>query len=278
MQHQLEVASAQVKSALILAGLYARGTTTIVEPGPSRDHTERLLRAMGAHIETEGHHVSVFAQGCPLSPFDMRVPADPSSASFVIAAALVVPDSQILLPQVSANITRTGFFDAVVKMGARITYSNQREHLNEPTADLSVQHEALKGTDFGGEIIVRMIDELPILAVVATQAHGTTRIRDAKELKVKETDRIATTVSELRKMGAHIDPLDDGFVINGPVRLKGSHVMSHGDHRLAMALAIAGLCADGETVVDGAEVTVDSFPGFVAALTRLGAKISEEKL
>jgi 3-phosphoshikimate 1-carboxyvinyltransferase len=272
--HQLEVASAQVKSALLLAGLYAEAPTTIVQPGPSRDHSSRLLRAMGAQIKFDGRSVEIAPQQKPLAPFDMRVPGDASSAAFLMAAALIVPDSQLLLSGVSVNETRTGFLEAVKQMGAAVEVHHRRELLNEPIADVTIRFEALKAAHFFGEIIVRMIDELPILAVVATQAHGETVIRDAKELTVKETNRIETTVSELRKMGAKIEAREDGFVIEGPTPLKGALVSSHGDHRLAMAMAIAGLCADGETVVDGAEVTVDSFPGFAPMLRTLGADIA----
>jgi 3-phosphoshikimate 1-carboxyvinyltransferase len=275
--HALEVASAQAKSALILAGLYAQGPSTIIEPGPSRDHTERLLQAMGARFQNAPNVVTILPQDAPLSGFDMRVPGDPSSAAFLMAAALMVPSSKLLLADVSVNYTRTGFLDAIQQMGARVEIRNQRERVNEPIADIAIEFADLNAADFGGEIIVRMIDELPILAVVATQAQGVTTIRDAKELKVKETNRIDTTVSELRKMGAKIEALDDGFVIEGPTQLKGAHVSSHGDHRLAMAMAVAGLCAQGETIVDGAEVTVDSFPGFASTLHALGANISEER-
>lgn len=275
MSHRLEVASAQVKSALMLAALYAKSETTIVEPGPSRDHSERLLRAMGASISSQENQVVIEPQMGDLSAFDMRVPGDPSSAAFLIAAALMVPGSSISLLGVSNNFTRTGFVDAVKQMGARIETSQHRELLNEAICDLTIHFGTLNAAQFSGEIIVRMIDELPMLAVLATQAIGETIIRDAKELKVKETDRIATTVSELRLMGAKIEALDDGFVIEGPVRLKGASVNSHGDHRLAMAMAVAGLCAQGETVVDGAEVTVDSFPGFVPAFRTLGAQMKE---
>lgn len=276
--HDLSIASAQVKSALILAGLYANGETIISEPGPSRDHSERLLSAMGATIKQKPGSLIISPLGSELSAFDMKVAGDPSSAAFLIAAALMVPNSSVQLLGVSTNATRTGFLDAVKKMDARIDVLNARECLNEPVADISVAFGELKGTIFSGDIIVRMIDELPILAVLATQAKGETIIKDARELKVKETNRIDTTVSELRKLGAKIEARDDGFVIEGPTRLNGAQVTSYGDHRLAMAMAIAGLCAEGTTVVDGAEVTVDSFPGFVSTLRNLGADVSEETL
>jgi len=276
--HNLGVASAQVKSALILAGLYASGETVILEPGPSRDHSERLSSAMGARFTKETSSIIVSPLNADLLPFDMKVAGDPSSAAFLIAAALMVQGSHIQLRDMSVNATRTGFMKAAQVMGAKVEIHNEREHLNEPVADVSVAFGDLKGATFSGDIIVRMIDELPILAVLATQAKGETIIKDAKELKVKETNRIDTTVSELRKMGAKIEALDDGFAIEGPTQLKGAHVTSHSDHRLAMAMTIAGLCADGSTTVDGAEVTVDSFPGFVSTLRSLGADISEENL
>lgn len=275
MSHKLEVASAQVKSALLLAGLFAEGTTEVIEPGPSRDHSERLLSAMGATLYSDAGRVAISQQQRSLLPFDMRVPGDPSSAAFLIAAALVCPSSSLILTQTSINSTRTGFLDAVKAMGAELHLEDKIEVCNEPTGNIAIGYRELKGKTFSGEIIVRMIDELPILAVVATQAHGETVIRDAKELKVKETNRIDTTVSELRKMGAHIEALDDGFVVKGPTQLRGAAVESHGDHRLAMAMTIAGLCAEGETVVEGAEVTVDSFPGFALMLQSLGAKVKE---
>ncbi|MDI9549677.1 MAG: 3-phosphoshikimate 1-carboxyvinyltransferase [Chloroflexota bacterium] len=273
MEYDMPVASAQVKSCVILAGLYAHGLTVIREPGPARDHTERLLAAMGAPLAVYGSTVHCERPTEPLQALDIAIPGDPSSAAFLAAAAAIVPDSSITIAGVGVNPTRTGFLDALAEMGARIEYRNPRERSGEPVADLDVSAGELRGATFGGEQIVTMIDELPVLAVVATQAQGRTVIQDAGELRVKETDRIATTVSELRKMGAKIEPLPDGFAVEGPVRLMGGTVESLGDHRLAMALIVASLAAQGPTTIYGSEVTADSFPGIESTLQALGADL-----
>jgi 3-phosphoshikimate 1-carboxyvinyltransferase len=273
MEYTMPVASAQVKSCLLLAGLYANGLTVVRQPGPSRDHTERMLRAMGAPIASHGNTVHGERPSQPLEPLQITVPGDISSAAFLLAAAATVPDSHVTIADVGVNPTRIGIVDALAEMGAHIEYHNRHEDGGEPVADLAVRFGELRGATFGGRDIVTMIDELPVLAVVATQAVGRTVVRDARELRVKETDRIATTVSELRKMGAKIEPTDDGFIIDGPTRLRGAPVESHGDHRLAMAMTVAGLIAEGTTVVYGAEVTADSFPGFESTLRALGAEV-----
>ena len=254
-------------------GLYARDLTVIRQPGPARDHTERMLAAMGAPLEVYGNMIHCERPSEPLRPLEIRVPGDPSSAAFIAAAAAIVPDSRITIADVGVNPTRIGFFSALMEMGARIEYRNMRERSGEPIADIDVSYGELHSASLSGELIVTLIDELPILAVVASQADGRTTIRDAGELRVKETDRIATTVSELRKMGAKIDPAPDGFTVDGPVKLLGGAVESHEDHRLAMALAVAALVAQGPTTVYGAEVTADSFPGFETTLQALGADI-----
>jgi 3-phosphoshikimate 1-carboxyvinyltransferase len=202
------------------------------------------------------------------------VPGDLSSAAFQLVAGAITPGSQIVITGVGVNPTRTGIVEALQAMGANSVYSNPREEGGEPVADLEVGFAELRGATFGGEQIVTMIDELPVLAVAATQARGRTIIRDAHELRVKETDRIATTVSELRKLGAKIEPTADGFIVDGPTPLIGAPVESHDDHRLAMAMAVAGLVAKGRTVVYGAEVTGDSFPGFEVTLQALGANLA----
>jgi len=273
MEYDMPVASAQVKSCVILAGLYAHGLTVIREPGPARDHTERMLAAMGAPIAVYGNTVHCERPTEPLKALDFAIPGDPSSAAFLAAAAAIVPDSSITIAGVGVNPTRTGFLDALAEMGARIAYRNPRQRSGEPVADIDVSAGELRGATFGGEQIVTMIDELPVLAVVATQARGRTVIQDAGELRVKETDRIATTVSELRKMGANIEPLPDGFAVEGPVRLMGGTVESLGDHRLAMALIVASLAAQGPTTIYGSEVTSDSFPGIESTLQALGADL-----
>ncbi|HHW84923.1 MAG TPA: 3-phosphoshikimate 1-carboxyvinyltransferase [Chloroflexi bacterium] len=276
MEYTMPVASAQVKSCLLLAGLYAHGLTVVIEPGPARDHTERMLAAMGAPVAVYGNKVSSERPQSPLKALDITVPGDISSAAFLLVAGAITPGSHITIHGVGVNPTRTGIVEALMEMGARIAFTNPREEGGEPVADLVVTSSPLRGTTFGGERIVTMIDELPILAVAATQAEGRTIVRDAHELRVKETDRIATTVSELRKLGAHIEPTPDGFIIDGPTPLIGAPVESHDDHRLAMAMAVAGLVAKGQTVVHGAEVTGDSFPGFEVTLQALGADLMVE--
>lgn len=271
MEYTMPVASAQVKSCLLLASLYAHGLTVIRQPGPARDHTERMLAAMGASLSVYGDTIHSERPSSALQPLDLDVPGDISSAAFLIVAAAIVPDSRVTITGVGVNPTRTGIVDALSEMGAHITYTNRREQSGEPVADLMIESSDLRAATFGGEQIVTMIDELPILAVAASQASGRTIIRDAGELRVKETDRIASTVSELRKMGANIEPTDDGFIVVGPTRLMGGSVESQGDHRLAMATTVAALVAQGPTTVYGAEVTADSFPGFESTLQALGA-------
>lgn len=273
LEYTMPVASAQVKSCLLFAGLYAHGLTVVIEPGPARDHTERMLAAMGAPVAVYGNKITSERPQAPLKALDITVPGDISSAAFLLVAGAITPGSRITVTGVGTNPTRTGIVEALQAMGAAITYENEREEGGEPVADLVVTTSNLRGTTFGGEQIVTMIDELPILAVAATQAEGRTVVRDAHELRVKETDRIATTVSELRKLGAKIEPTADGFIIDGPTPLVGAPVESHDDHRLAMAMTVAGLVARGQTEVYGAEVTADSFPGFEVTLQALGADL-----
>lgn len=273
LEYDMPVASAQVKSCILLAGMYAGGLTVVRQPGPARDHTERMLKAMGAPISAYGNVIHSERPPKALQAIEMTVPGDISSAAFLLAAASIVPDSRITIMGVNTNPTRTGIIDALVEMGAQIELHDERDESGEPVADVEVRFCELRGATFGGEQIVTMIDELPVLAVVATQAQGTTIVRNAGELRVKETDRIATTVSELRKLGAQIEPTDDGFIVQGPTRLLGGPVEAHDDHRLAMALTVAGMVAQGTTLVYGAEVTADSFPGFEGTLQALGAEL-----
>jgi 3-phosphoshikimate 1-carboxyvinyltransferase len=276
VEHRLNVASAQVKSALLLAGLYADGPTTVRQCGPARDHTERMLAAMGVEVEIRNLDVRLTPPAA-LSPLRMTVPGDLSSASFLLVAALLAAGSQVTLAGVGINPTRTGLLDVLRAMGAGpawMAVQNERQEGGEPIADLTVSgpptgESGLRGTTVQGDTVVRMIDEFPILAVAATQAQGQTVVRDAAELRVKETDRIATVVEELSKMGAQIEAHEDGFCVTGPTSLHGAVVESHGDHRLGMALAIAGLLAEGETVVRGADCIGDSFPGFGELLDSL---------
>ncbi len=269
IRYEMPVASAQVKSAILLAGLFAEGQTGVVEPAPSRDHTERMLSAMGAQVTVDGNVVGVEPAN-HLSALDIRVPGDISSAAFLMAAAAIVPGSHIVVPGVGLNPGRVGVINVLRRMGAALRLHNERLDNGEPVADIEIEHSTLKGTQISPEEVPGLIDELPILAVIATQAEGATEVRGAAELRVKETDRIATTVSELRLLGANIEALPDGFIVAGPARLKGAAVSSHDDHRLAMSLAIAALVADGETTVDDTACIADSFPGFEQALAALG--------
>jgi 3-phosphoshikimate 1-carboxyvinyltransferase len=280
IEYTLPVASAQVKSAILLAGLFAGGTTAVHEPGPSRDHTERMLRAFGFRVITERLSVSLEGGQELLPPAGgmLTVPGDFSSAAFPIVAALIVPGSDVQIRGVGLNPTRTGLSDLLKQMGAQIdlpTAGTVGNDVNsaEPGGDLNVRHGALRGTEAAGDLIVRSIDEFPVFAVAASQGEGTTVVREASELRVKESDRIASVAQELRKMGARIEELDDGMVIYGPSRLTGAVVECHRDHRLAMALAVAGLVASGETVVMGAEAIGDSFPGFAETMRALGADV-----
>jgi 3-phosphoshikimate 1-carboxyvinyltransferase len=273
IDYELPVPSAQVKTALLLAGLYTDGLTVVIEPGPARDHTERMLTSMGAPIERKGKYITSERPDSPLAPLDITVPGDFSSAAFLLAAGVLSPNSELTLQRVGVNPTRRGLLDAIIAMGAEIQLDNWREMAGEPAGDLHVRPWDLNGVTVRGDQIVTMIDELPVFAVIATQARGDTIVRDAAELRVKETDRIATTVTELRKLGADIEELPDGFIVHGPTRLKGTHVSSHGDHRLAMALTVAGLIAEGVTTVEDAACASDSFPGFETTLRKLGAAL-----
>jgi 3-phosphoshikimate 1-carboxyvinyltransferase len=268
MNYELPVASAQVKSAVLLAGLSASGVTAVVEPVPTRDHTERMLAAMGAPVSREGNIVRISAP-TELEPLEVRVPADMSSAAFVLAAAAIVPGSRVVVPGVGINPGRVGILRALRRMGADLRLVSERLENNEPLADLELRYGPLRGIAVTAEEVPGIIDELPALAVVATQAQGTTEVRGAAELRVKETDRIAATVGELRRMGANIEALPDGFIVEGPTRLRAAQVASHGDHRLAMALAVAALAAEGETTVYDAACSDDSFPGFEGVLRML---------
>ncbi|MCC6905724.1 MAG: 3-phosphoshikimate 1-carboxyvinyltransferase [Anaerolineae bacterium] len=272
--HTLPIASAQVKSAILLAGLFAEGETVIEEPGPSRDHTERMLRSMGAPLAVDGLTVRVTGGDHHLQPFDLTVPGDPSSAAFLIVAAACLPGSDVMLHNICINPTRTGVIDIMRRMGAEITIEDEIEQSGEPVATLRVHGGALRGVTISGDDVVRAIDELPILAIAATQAEGETVIRDAQELRVKEVDRISVVAGEMRKLGAQVEEQPDGMIIQGGVPLRGASVKSHGDHRLVMALAVAGLFASGETTVDEAECAADSFPGFAETLARIGAEVA----
>lgn len=263
------VARAQIKSAILLAGLFAVGETTVEESPPTRDHTERLLRAMGADVRREGPAIQL-KPPASLSAIDIDVPGDMSSAAFWIVAAAAHPDAEITLSRVGVNPTRTGLIDALTAMGATIELGEERMAGEEPVADLHVRSSRLEGIEVGGELFPRLLDEVPALAVAACFATGRTVVRDARELREKETDRIAAVCSQLRLLGASIEERADGFVIEGGDGLRGAGVSASGDHRLAMALAVAGLLADGETAVSDEEAVAISYPGFWRDLERLG--------
>lgn len=271
--YRLPVASAQVKSAVLLAGLFAEGVTVVEEPAPSRDHTERMLAAMGADIRREGNALSVSGMSGGLAPLDLTVPGDLSAAAFWMVLAACAPDAEVRLPAVGVNPTRTGIIDALEAMGACVEVGEERLSGGEPVADIVVRSSRLRGASFGGDLIPRLQDEIPALAIAAVFAEGRTEVRDAAELRVKESDRIAMLAVGLRTMGARIEELPDGFVIEGTGRLRGATVESHGDHRLAMAFAVAGLLAEGETAIEGAECVAVSYPGFWDDIDRLRAGV-----
>jgi 3-phosphoshikimate 1-carboxyvinyltransferase len=273
LRYDLPVASAQVKSAILLAGLFARGPTVVREPAPTRDHTEIMLRAMGARVETETHGdgsatITLYPPE-RLKALDMIVPADISSAAFFIVAATITPGAQLLLTEVGVNPTRTGLTDALTQMGAQIKLGDGRLEAGEPVANLSVSHAPLKAIEIGGALVARMIDELPVFAVSATQAHGRTVVRDAEELRVKESNRLEGLVAQLSAMGARIEATPDGFVIDGPTPLHGATVDGLGDHRMAMSLAVASLIADGATTITGSECVSKTYPEFFRDLDSL---------
>jgi len=270
IKYVLPVASAQLKSALLLAALFAEGETVVTEPSPSRDHTERMLKAMGAGIKVSGNDISISPSS--LKAIDLNVPGDLSSAAFWLVAGSIHPSANIRIRDTGMNPTRSGIIDVLTNMGANLSIDNKRMAGGEPLADLSVQSSKLHGTEISGELIPRVIDEIPIIALAASVAEGKTVIKDAGELRVKETDRIRATVKELSKLGADIDELPDGMVIRGVKKLRGSVCDSHGDHRVAMMLGIAALIAEGETVIDNAEVVNISYPKFWQDLECLSKK------
>lgn len=270
VQHNLPIASAQVKSCLLLAGLYSGGATAVTEPYKSRDHTERMLGAIGAEIEVDGLTVRIKG-GSALKAFDMTVPSDFSSAAFFIIAALVIPGSEAVIKNICINPTRTGLLEVIKDMGAGVEILNARTLFGEPVADIYCRSaDSLKGISIGRERVPSIIDEFPILCVLATQAEGITEIRGAEELRVKESDRIRAMATELKKMGAELEEYPDGIAIKGRTVLRGSEVESHGDHRIAMSLAIAGLAAGGTAVINNASCVNISYPGFFRDLQRLG--------
>lgn len=265
---QTPVASAQVKSAILLAGLRARGETTVLEPALSRDHTERMLRGFGVEVLSEGTQVKINGGG-RLNGQDVSVPGDISSAAFFLVLGSLMPKGELLLRNVGVNPTRTGILDVLLKMGADIQLENYAEVCGEPRADLRVRPAELHGIEIRGEIIPRLIDEVPVLAVAASLAKGETVIRDAAELRVKESDRIKTVAEGLKSLGADIEEFPDGMKISGKPRLLGGQAQSHNDHRLAMAWTIAGLLSENGVSLEGIEAAHVSFPEFLPSIRKL---------
>jgi 3-phosphoshikimate 1-carboxyvinyltransferase len=267
------VASAQIKSAILLAGLFAEGETAVTEPEKSRDHSERMLTAFGARVTVDGNTVRL--QGRPaLKGQTVSVPGDISSAAFLLVAASITPGSDLLIRNVGVNPTRSGVLDVLLQMGADITLHNERSESGEPVADIRVRSAALRGTEIGGSLIPRLIDELPVLAVAAMFAQGETVVRDAAELRVKETDRIAAVAEEFGKLGAAINPRTDGFIVKGNAPLHTAVAHSRGDHRIAMSLCVAALAAKIPVKICEAESVAISYPGFWNTLSALGAAVS----
>lgn len=269
IKYTMPVASAQVKSALLIAGLNAEGETIISEPVTTRNHTENFLSGMGANIETIQNDIIINKGGVQkqLKPVKMRIPGDISSAAFFLAGCCLIKNGELVLEKVGINETRTGFLEIAKTMGADFNIKNIFfENNNEPYADIHIKNSKLKSIIIQGDIIPLCIDELPIIAVMATQAEGKTIVKDAHELRIKETDRIKAIVTELRKMGADINENKDGFEITGPTPLNGAQCDSHGDHRIAMSIAVAGLIAKGDTIINNAECINISFPEFSSLL------------
>ncbi len=264
------VASAQVKSAILLAGLYADSPTQVTEPLPSRNHTELMLKGFGANLVSEGK-TALLRPGFPLFGQKIEVPGDISSAAYFLAAGLLVPGSEILVKNVGINPTRSGILSVIRSMGGRLEILNERLCAGEPVADLFVSFSPLHGTVIEGELIPALIDELPMIAVMAAFAQGTTVIRDAAELKVKESDRIATTTAGLKAMGADVTPTPDGMIIYGGRTLHGASVSSFEDHRIAMSFAVAAMAAEGTTVIENGDCVRISYPGFYNDLALLAS-------
>jgi 3-phosphoshikimate 1-carboxyvinyltransferase len=282
---RLPVASAQVKSCIMLAGLAADGPTYLMEPGPSRDHTERLLQAMGVSVWREADpgnpqqesFLAMLPPDRPLSPLKMRLPGDFSSAAFMIVAALISPGSDLIIKDVGLNPSRTGLLDALQTMGADIKVGSKGDSCGEPFGDISVKHSPLSGTSVSGELVVRMIDEFPAFAVAAANASGITVVSGAEELRHKESDRISALCLELRRLAVETVEKQDGFLINGGQKVNGGVINHHGDHRLAMSLLTAGLAASGPVTAAGSEIIAESYPSFTADLKALGACIEFEE-
>jgi len=269
IQYESRVASAQVKSAILLAGLGASGKTSVKEPILSRDHTEKMINGLGVDISINGLTATVSNLSTPFSSFQFSIPGDPSTAAFFAASAALVPNSEIVLNRVLANPTRIGFFAALEKMGVGMEFLDQWDEAGEQIGNLKIFHQALNSTPITIDNIPGLIDEIPVIAIIATQAEGKMEIRGAEELRIKECDRIHAICKNLKKMGADIQELDDGFIINGPTPLYGVKIETFHDHRIAMAFAIAGLVAHGKLILDHPECASISYPEFYDELERM---------
>lgn len=275
IRYELPVASAQVKSCVLLAGLLAGGETTVVEPVPSRDHTERMLAAAGAApaVREDGGGREITVREIErLAPEPTTIAGDFSSAAFFLVSAALLPDSELRLVDVGVNPTRTGLLDVMERMGARVEREHERVVAGEPVADLIVRNTPLRATSVEGAEVPRLIDELPLVALLGARAEGRTTVSGAEELRHKESDRIATVVEALRGLGADIEATEDGFVVNGAAELAGGRADSHGDHRLAMLAAVAGLASRSGAEVTGFEAAAVSYPGFAGDLRRLQSR------
>jgi 3-phosphoshikimate 1-carboxyvinyltransferase len=273
MDYTLPVASAQVKSCLLIAALSADGQVTLREPGPSRDHTERMLAGMGVSVSTHiegGHYISEISPSGRLRPIEFVIPGDISSAAFLVVSALIIPGSEIIIRGVGINSTRSGLLAALRSMGADIEVTSTGNQCGEPVGDVCARSSTLQAAHISGDLVVRMIDEFPIFAVAAAYAEGKTIVENAEELRFKESDRIACLCTELRAIGVDAIETPDGFIIEGGPKPSGGRVDPHGDHRLAMALAVAGLGSKEPVSVSGTEYINESFPGFVEMLVGLG--------
>ncbi|MCH7762629.1 MAG: 3-phosphoshikimate 1-carboxyvinyltransferase [Candidatus Marinimicrobia bacterium] len=269
IHYESPVASAQVKSAVLFAGLGASGKTSVSENVLTRDHTERMLQGLGVNISVKGLTTTVSKLSSPLPCFEITIPGDPSTAAFFAAAAALVPNSEIILNRILANPTRTGFFEALENMGAKMECLKQWDESGERIGNMKIFHRPLKSISISNNDVPGLIDEIPILAILATQAKGRTEVCGAKELRVKECDRIHAICSNLKRMGADIEELDDGFIINGPTPLNGAKIETFNDHRIAMAFTIAGLITDGEIILDNPDCACISYPEFYSVLEGL---------
>ncbi|MFN3926164.1 MAG: 3-phosphoshikimate 1-carboxyvinyltransferase [Pseudanabaenaceae cyanobacterium] len=274
IEYQSPIASAQVKSCILLAGLFASGETVVTEPSKSRDHSERMLNAFGADISVDGNTVRIQG-GIKLRGQAVLVPGDISSAAFWLVAGTVVPDSELLIQNVGVNPTRTGILEVLQAMGADIQLENERVWTGEPVADIRVRSASLKACNIGGAMIPRLLDEIPILSIACACAEGTSIIQDAQELRVKESDRVAVMARALAKIGVQVQERPDGLEITGGNSLQGAEIDSQGDHRIAMSLAIAGLVSAGEMTIANAECATVSYPNFFTTLGALGVKMRE---